>query len=187
MGAVGWESFARLAAAPVTVTVRGEVISVDMAPFERVWFAPPDSWRIEDETGRLRWLANDEVFARWGPGGGEPAWSEPRRPGVWHSGDMTATTLVRPRELLRPHNDDFTRPMGPVEQTEFLGRPAWQVLLAPPAHKPRPVRQILDVASGVTLAYRDPDGVSIAEFTAFETGVDLPAETFTMPLGGRVP
>jgi len=183
MGTVQWERFARLASAPVTVTMRGEVRSVDMTPYERVWFAPPDSWRIEDETGRLCWLANDDGYYRT-QAGGDLATFEPRQPGSWRSGDMTAPTLIRPRDLVRPADDDFTRPLGPVEEVEFLGRPAWRVLLAPPPHKPRPVRQILDVVSGVTLAYRDPDGAAVVEFTAIETGAELPADTFAAPSSG---
>jgi hypothetical protein len=184
MGTVGWESFARLAGAPVTVTVRGEVRSADMTPYERFWFAPPDSWRIEDESGRLRWLANDAGYYR-PRSDGAGAGFEPRQPGVWHSGDMTAPTLIRPRDLLRPIDDDFTRPLGPVEVVEFLGRQAWQVLLAPPPHKPRPVWQVLDAVSGVTLAYRDPDGAAVVEFTAIETGADVPADTFAAPPARR--
>ena len=72
--------------------------------------------------------------------------------------------------------------LGPVEEVTVLGRPAWRVLLAPPPRKPAPVWQVLDVASGVTLAFRSLDDAPIIAFTAIETGVALPPGTFVPPV-----
>ncbi|MEV4642843.1 hypothetical protein AB0J80_36435 [Actinoplanes sp. NPDC049548] len=179
MSAVSWEDFARLAGAPVTMTLRGRVESSDGVT-ERMTFVPPDNWRIEDDRGRLRYLANDTGHYQWPEAGGdEPACFQPRRPGFWHSGGSISTDLVRPRELTDPRDDDFTRPAGPVEQVTVLGRPAWQVLLLPPPRKPQPVWQVLDVESGVILAYRSPDGVPLLAFTELVAGAPVPPETFT--------
>jgi hypothetical protein len=187
MGVVAWEEFAQIASAPVTKTVHGRVRSIDMTPYEQVSYAPPDYWRVEDEHGRLRYLANETGHYLWRPGGRELAWFHPRRPGEWHSGDMTSHSLIHPRDLLGPLDDDFTHPAGPVQEVIFLDRPAWRVLLAPPPHKPEPVWQILDVTSGVTLAYQSPDGAAIAEFTGIETDVELPPEAFAAPPVGNSP
>ncbi len=82
---VGWDEVARLASAPVTVTLRGRVRSTDDAP-ERLTYAPPDFWRVEDDDGRLRYLANDTGHHERDPPGAEPARVTPRRRGHWTSG-----------------------------------------------------------------------------------------------------
>lgn len=181
MQAVGWEDFARLASAPVTVTVQGSVRSTDMTPYERVHYAPPDNWRVEDDSGNLHYLANDTGHYQLPAGGGRASFT-PRRPGRRCSGDTTSVYLVHPRELVRPVDDDFTHPMGPVRETVFVGRRAWRVLLAPPPRKPQPVWQILDVASGITLAYQSLDGAGVVEFTSVVTDIELPPDTFAPPV-----
>ncbi len=55
---ISWDEFAGLASAPVTRTLQGRVVSAD-EPAERVAFSPPDLWRVEDDHGRLRYLANE--------------------------------------------------------------------------------------------------------------------------------
>jgi hypothetical protein len=159
------------------------VASVD-EPAERLAFAPPDFWRVEDDHGRLRYLANDAGHYQWRPSSEDPACFQPRRPGAWHSGSVNCTNLVRSRDLMNTRDDDFTRPAGPVRETTFIGRPAWRVLLAPPPRKPQPVWQVLDVQSGVTLAYESPDGLTLVGFTSLATGVQLPPGTFDLPGDG---
>ena len=176
-----WGDFTQLASAPVTVTIRGEVRSIDTAPIEVLSYEPPDQWRIEDGAGNLCYLANETGHYQWPRGGGPLACFQPRQPGVWRSGGMTSPSLIKPRDLVHPQDDDFTRPAGPVEELTFLGRRAWRVLLAPPPRKPQPVWQILDVASGVTLAYQTPDGVGVVEFTTISTNLEFPPETFAEP------
>jgi hypothetical protein len=56
-------------------------------------------------------------------------------------------------------------------------------MLAPPDHKPQPVWQLLDVQTGVTLAYRSPDGVTLIGFTELTADMDLPRDTFDVPPG----
>lgn len=177
--AVTWADFVRLESAPVTTTVRGRVESMD-DPSERVVFAPPDLWRIEDDGGRLRYLANDDGFHQWQPQTSEIACFQPRRPGFWHSGGTVSPSLIRPRGLANPRDDDFTHPLGAVEEVDFLGRPAWQALLAPPARKPQPLLQTIDLESGITLAFQSPDGLLLAGFTSLETGFRPPGGTFLL-------
>jgi hypothetical protein len=181
---ISWDDFARLAGAPVTVTVRGRVWSTDAAAAERVTFAPPDFWRVEDEGGRLRYLANDDGHYQWPAEGGPVSCFQPRRPGDRYSGDTAGAYLIRPRELVRPDDDDFTRPAGPVEELLFLDRPAWRVLLTPPPRKPQPVWPVLDVASGVTLAYETVDGTNVVEFTSIVIDIEVTPETFMTPIDG---
>lgn len=181
MGIVSWDDFAGLAGAPVTLTLHGCVASADEPP-ERLVFAPPDFWRVEDDHGRLRYLANETGHYQWRASSGELPCFQARRPGYWHSGGVNSTNLVRPRDLVNPTDDDFTRPVGPVEECTFIGRPAWRAMLAPPPRKPQAVWQILDVASGVTLAFQSPNNVTLIGFTSLTTDVECPPETFAGPV-----
>lgn len=180
VGTVTWDDFARLAGAPVTSALRGRTASAD-EPAERFLFAPPDLWRVEDDEGRLLYLANDVGHYQWRESSGQVACFQPRRSGYRHSGGVNCTDLVRPRDLLTPRDDDFTRPIGPVEETTVIGRTAWRVLLAPPPRKPEPVWQVLDVESGVTLAYESPDGLTVVGFTCLSTDVRPADGAFDVP------
>ena len=144
---------------------------------------------VGNETRRPseRYLANETGHYQWNSPDGQVACFEPRRPGYWQSGNANGTSLVRPRDLMNPNDDDFTVPAGPVEQTTFAGRQAWRALLAPPRRKPQPVWQILDAESGVTLAYQSPDGRALVAFTSLATGIELPPDTFALPPADRQP
>ena len=183
---MNWDDFARLASGPVTVTVRGLVHGVEPPTAEAVQFAPPDFWWVEDGDRHLRYLANDRGHYRWRPGRASVACFQPRREGCWQSGGMSSPDLIRPRDLLHP-DGDFTSPLGPVESVRFLDRPAWQVLLAPPPHKSAPIRQVVDAASGITLAYRSADRTDLLAFSAVTTGLDLPPGTFDGPADPSAP
>ena len=149
---------------------------------ERRTFAPPDFWRVEDDHGRLRYLANETGYYQWNASNrGRPSF-EARRPGYWQSGGVNSTDLVRSRDLMKPADDDFTRPAGPVEEVTVIGRRAWRVLLVPPVRKPQPVWQVLDVESGVTLAYQTPDGVTLLGFTSLAPSVEFPPNAFAAPV-----
>jgi hypothetical protein len=173
-----WTEFAELASAPVTVTVRGRVRSTEDQTSEWVTFAPPDFWRIADADGTLRFLADAEGRYDWSSGGEVPVFT-PRDPREFHWGGRFSPGLINPRAL---DGDDFTRPGGPVEEVTFLGRPAWRVLLLPPPHKPHPILQFTDVATGITLATQSPDGAYFLGFTELETGIDLPPDAFVPPV-----
>lgn len=180
MSSLSWDDFARLASAPVTLALQGRVASADEPP-ERLAFAPPDFWRVEDDHGRLRFLANDTGYYQWNALNRDRPCFEARRPGYWQSGGVNSAGLVRSRDLLNPADDDFTRPAGSVEEVTVIGRRAWRALLVPPLRKPQPVWQVLDVESGVTLAYQSPDGLTLLGFTSLATGVEFPPDTFALP------
>jgi len=174
-----WRDFVALEGRPVSVTVRGTVRVDDgqTDTIERMTYAPPDHWRIEADDGTLRYLANDTGHVQYPRGGGPVACFQPRDAGHWQSGGTASPPLIRPRGL-DPLDDDFTRPIGPVRELTYLGRPAWQVVLAPPARKPYPMVQVVDVATGLTLAMQSLDGHLLLGFTAIETGITLPDDTF---------
>ena len=175
-----WDDFARLASAPVVVALQGQVRCVEPVTVERVAYAPPDFWRVEDETLRVQYLANDLGHYQWSIPDGRARF-QPRRPGYGYSGGMVSPSLIQPRDLVNPVDDDFTRPLAPVEALTFLGRPAWRALLAPPASKPSPVFQVLDLASGITLSFQDLDGNGVLEFAALTTGVEFSSSFFEKP------
>ena len=75
--------------------------------------------------------------------------------------------------------DDFTRPAGPVTATTFLGRSAWTVEVAPPPHKPYPLRLTIDAETGLILQKRNDGFGLVEEWTEFRVGEPLPAELFS--------
>ena len=174
----GWQRFAELAGAPVRTTVVGRVHSTELGVTEHVTFAPPDRWRIADGVDRLRFLADADAYYRYDEDGALAEF-RPRSSDTWYSGMMESPALIHPRHLVAPiDDDDFTAPLGPVEEVTYLDRAALRVTLAPPERKPRPVVQYLDLASGVTLAFTSTDGEPLIGFTEIAAGVALPPGTF---------
>jgi hypothetical protein len=74
---------------------------------------------------------------------------------------------------------DFTRPADTVEPTTFLGRSAWTVELAPPSHKPHPLRITVDAETGMILRKWNEGFGSGEEWTEVSFGVDLADVLFT--------
>lgn len=86
-----------------------------------------------------------------------------------------------PRGLLRRfewEGDDYHRPVGPPVAVEHDGRPAWRVQLEPPAHKRGRLELVVDAATGLCLAQRNPQvGVS-CELEDLEVDVELQEALF---------
>jgi hypothetical protein len=74
--------------------------------------------------------------------------------------------------------NDFTRPTGPIRRTRFLARPAWEVELAPPRHKPHPMQWVVDAAIGIVLQQRNDGFGSVTEWTELVVGEPLDASLF---------
>ncbi len=92
--------------------------------------------------------------------------------------EFGGTALLARRRAEDFLGDDFTRPTGPVTATTFLGRPAWAVELAPPPHKPYPLKWVVDAETGLLLQQRN-DGFGFREeWTEFVVGERLPDELF---------
>lgn len=110
------------------------------------------------------WLGEDDVptvFHRFGSSWGFP-------------GD----DLVSRRSWDDWQGTDFTRPTGPVVPAVFLGRPARQVELAPPSHKPFPLTWVVDAETGLVLCQRNDGFGSVTEWVELEVGADLPDALF---------
>jgi hypothetical protein len=65
-----------------------------------------------------------------------------------------------------------------VAETEFLGRRAWAVELAPPSHKPHPLQLVVDAATGVLLRRTNEGFGTVEEWTELQLDPDLPDELF---------
>ena len=87
--------------------------------------------------------------------------------------------FVRREPLSRWEGSDFTKPTGPITETTFLGRRAWEVELAPPSHKPYPLQLTVDAATGLLLRQGNRDFDTATEWLDLEVGVDLADELFS--------
>lgn len=73
---------------------------------------------------------------------------------------------------------DFTHPTGPVTETEFLGRRAWAVELAPPSHKPYPLQLVVDAATGLLLRKTNRGFGMVEEWVELEVDPEMPDALF---------
>ena len=141
------------------------------------WFAAPDRWRVEDAQGPVlvqdtRWTYRRDRQGR--------LQREPREPGSWPGDplDGLGSGADRAEQFDRGSND-FSQPLGPAEPSTAAGRPAWAVVLAPPAHKPHPLSIVLDRETGTLLRMSLLDGRYVREMTRFEPGAPVDPERFT--------
>lgn len=120
------------------------------------------TWFRDSETGRMRLRTHE----------GHPHADNARAP-------IGGLDVGGPRPSWeRWTGTDFTRPTGPVTETEFLGRPAWAVELAPPSHKPHPLQLVVDAATGLLLRKTNRDFGTVEEWVDFELDPDLPDALF---------
>ncbi len=91
----------------------------------------------------------------------------------------SGTQLLTRREANEFAGDDFTRPTRrPIGSTTFLGRRAWTVELAPPAHKPYPLQLVVDAETGVVLQQRNDDFGAVDEWVEFVAGESFDPNLF---------
>jgi hypothetical protein len=79
----------------------------------------------------------------------------------------------------RWQGDDFTTPIGSPRETTFLGRPAWEIDLAAPEHKPHPMQITIDRQTGLVLCEANSAFATLHEWTQLDTDADLPDSLFT--------
>ncbi len=78
----------------------------------------------------------------------------------------------------RWEGDDFTIPTSPAQETTFLGRPAWEIELAPPPHKPEPMQIIVDRHTGLLLREANLAFGTFHEWIELDTDPDLSDDLF---------
>ena len=109
--------------------------------------------RVEDSEGNVSLVVGNDTC--WHFDG------HPDRPVMSGCGITHGPWLLTRRDPSDFIGDDLTRPTGPVGSTTFLGRTAWTVELAPPAHKPYPIQLTGDAETGIVLQERN-DGFGTA-------------------------
>jgi hypothetical protein len=137
--------------------------------------------REEDLDGTVRTIVGTE--ARWQrDDDGGVMWMRPhdRHVDMRYTGSpIGGLDVGGPRpSWQRWEGTDFTRPTGPVTATGFLGRRAFAVELAPPAHKPHPMQLIVDAGTGLVLRAANADFGWAEEWVEVEIGASLPDELF---------
>lgn len=197
-----WPLFVELMCAPLPPgrAIRGTI----RANEREVWFA--SSWSAEigppvvaaplaaaDDDGSMTAIMQDERLRLDSPSG-EPylivgrdtAWKFTPGDGVPDADDPAAFRFegALMHLVTRPTYDrfighDFAKPDGPIVATTFLGRPAWQVTLKPPKHKPCPLHWIVDAETGMLLRQANEGIDTVAEWTSFEVIDAVDENVFT--------
>ncbi|HEY0169022.1 MAG TPA: hypothetical protein VGB75_18400 [Jatrophihabitans sp.] len=122
--------------------------------------------RLEHPDGRPTLIVGDELC--WRFRGDDPVPVESPSRVVVYQGNGTG--LLHRREADGFTGEDFTRPTGPIGETTFLGRPAYTVELAPPAHKPYPIQLVVDAETGLVLQQRNDGFGAVDEWTEIVVG-----------------
>ena len=130
--------------------------------------------RLERPDGRPSLIVGDERC--WQFRGDDPVPVESPNRVVVYQGN--GTQLLHRRLAGEFTSDDFTRPIGPVEETTFLGRPAYTVELAPPADKPFAIQVVVDAETGLVLQQRNDGFGSVDEWTEFVVGEEADDRLF---------
>jgi len=130
--------------------------------------------RLERPDGRPSLIAGDQWC--WQFRGDDPVPVESPSRVVVYQGN--GTQLLHRRQAGEFTGDDFTRPTGPVGETTFLGRPAYTVELAPPAHKPYPIQLVVDAETGLVLQQRNDGFGSVDEWTELVVGEEVDDQLF---------
>ena len=130
--------------------------------------------RLERPDGRPSLIVGDERC--WQFRGDDPVPVESPNRAVIYQGN--GTQLLHRRVAGEYTGDDFTRPTGPVGETTFLGRPAYTVELAPPAHKPFPIQVVVDRETGLVLQQRVDEAGSVDEWIEFVVGEEADERLF---------
>ncbi|MGW6694417.1 hypothetical protein ACWF62_11635 [Rhodococcus sp. NPDC054953] len=134
-------SWASAGAPPVFVGLGGDEV--------RLWRDGPRT-RIDTRTGEPLFICDGDTAWRF-EHDEPPLRADARR--VHYLGPGRELAVTRPATDWL--GNDFTRPTGPVVDTEFLGRRCWEVELAPPPRKPAPIRLIVDAETGAVLQQRN--------------------------------
>jgi hypothetical protein len=130
--------------------------------------------RLERPDGRPALIVDDESC--WQFRGDDPVPVVSPSSAVAYQGN--GTRLLHRRASSDFTGEDFTRPIGPVGTTTFLGREAYTVELAPPAHKPFPVQLVVDGETGLVLQQRNDGFGAVDEWIELVVGEQLDEQLF---------
>ncbi|HEV2885575.1 MAG TPA: hypothetical protein VGX49_01575 [Jatrophihabitans sp.] len=130
--------------------------------------------RLERPDGRPSLIVGDHSC--WQFRGDDPVPVQSPSSVVTYQGN--GTQLLQRRGAGYFTGDDFTRPTGPVGSTTFLGRPAYTVELAPPAHKPFPIQLVVDGETGLVLQQRNDGFGAVDEWVEIVVGEQLDDQLF---------
>lgn len=140
----------------------------------RVW-RHGDRLRVEHEDGRPIFVTD-----------GNQAWdftADAQRPRTGPTDRVhyvgSNQWLLRRRSAAEWSGDDFTRPIGEIEETEFVGRRCWTVELAPLARKPYPLRIWVEIESGQMLGFRSEHLGEGAQLVDLVVGDEIDDALFT--------
>lgn len=156
----------------------GDDITTFFGNFQPLWVDARDGcqvWRhgaklrIESPEGLLVFITDGARAWDFSQDPAAPLAGTPAQ--VRHFGDYQL--LLGYRDARDWQGEDFTRPTGPVQEVEFAGRQCWTVDLAPPEHKPHPLRIWVDVESGQMLGVRSEAGGEGQEFTDVVVGEEF--------------
>lgn len=139
-------------------------------------FKDRERYRVEALDGRLltiRQAARTYVFHD----DDAPARLDDDEDGEVHHG--AHGSIIRRRHPTDWRGDDFTRPAGPPRAVTYLGRPAWEVELTPPPHKPSALVLTIDAENGMTLQQRSVEFGVISRWTELAEVESQPDELFT--------
>ncbi|WP_305092506.1 hypothetical protein [Prescottella sp. R16] len=158
-------NFAYAGPAPVFVGI-GDIV--------RIW-RDGAKVRIETSDGRPTFVTDGETVWRFDDTDRPPLSSTPDR--VRYLG--TGSELVFARDARDWVGDDYTRPAGPIGDTEFLGRDCWVVDLAPPPRKQGLLRLVVDRESGAVLSESNTEGGHRIAYTEVTVGEPIDPAVFT--------
>jgi hypothetical protein len=159
-------------------TARG-VIRQSGDGYCRFWHAAPDRWRVENDAGPFHIQDGEWIYIR------DPDGTMQRMP---QASSFWGFDLPHPWSLFGTEADkvgrftergDFSVPVGSAVAVEIAGRRCWEFSLAPPPHKPFPLRVAIDDITGTVLRTAVPEAGHFAEAEEFEPDVDIPDDTFT--------
>jgi hypothetical protein len=139
----------------------------------RFLYAAPDRLRVEDERGPLEIRNAEWHYLRDERGEMQrtkAAMLTSRGPG------HPASLLPTGPKFTNP--SDFSMPIGRGTRVDVLGRVAWDFTLAPPPHKPYPLRVVVDEATGTLLHMSVAELDSLTEMTEFEPDAEIADDAF---------
>lgn len=139
--------------------------------------------RVERPDGRVSAIFGADTTWLFEGGGDVPvAYDAHATSFGWAGADF-----VRRLPPSRWEGDDFTRLTGPIEDVEYLGRPAYAFELAPPRRKPYPLQLIVDAQTGIVLRQANRDFGSYEEWLEVDVDADLGEDLFRWDGPTRAP